>query len=131
MLLEKIKELGFPQKDVFVSIKDFFEGNEDDASIGVNIYPDQPSLREFYDTLKEIEKTNKTEGIFVRITDVDDTDWFYSDTIYLFGDYTLDEVKNMFKLLSPDEIYEGRMYDRASNISHIAPGVKVYSIWWD
>ncbi|MDB5086575.1 MAG: hypothetical protein JWR09_569 [Mucilaginibacter sp.] len=131
VLLEKIKKEGFPQKEIFISIEDFFDGNEDDGSIGANIYPDPPSLLEFYNTLKEIRNATKTDTLFVRIADVDDTDWFYSDTIYISGDYTLTEVKNMFKSLKPDDIYEGRMYDGASNIPPIIPGNKAYSIWWD
>jgi len=132
MLLEKIKESGFPKKEVFVSVEDFFEGNDDDdGSIGVNIYPDRPSLKEFYDTLKEIEKAPKTQALLIRIADIDDTKWFYSDTIYISGNYTVAEIKKMFERLKPDEIYEGMMYDGPSNIPQLNFESKAFSIWWD
>ena len=131
ILIEKIKKAGFAKKEVFVSIEDFFDGNEDVGSIGVNIYPNPPSLKEFYDTLKEIKKGVKTQDLLIRIADIDDTEWFFTDTIYISGDYTLAEIKKMFKQLKPDEIYEGMMYDEPSNIPQLNPNSKAYSIWCD
>lgn len=131
LLLEKIKKEGFPEKEVFVSIEDFFEGNDDDRSIGVNIYPEPPSLQDFLDKLTEIKKSNKTESLLIRIADIDDTEWFYSDTIYISGNYSLSEIKKMFEQLKPDEIYEGIMYSKRSNIPQLNPDSKDYSVWWD
>jgi len=132
ILLKKIKQNGYPQKEVFVSIEDFFEGNNDDGSIGANIYPNPPSLADFYNTLKEIKKDPRTSELLVRIADVDDTEWFYTDMIYISGNYKLAEVKKLFKRLRPDEIYEGMMYNKnPSNIPQLKPGSKAYSVWWD
>ncbi len=131
LLLEKIKREGFPQKEVFVTIEDYFDGNEDDGSIGVNIYPDPPTLQEFYETLTEIKKAPKTDNLLIRITDIDDTDWFYSDTVYISGKYTLTEIKEMFVSLKPDEIYEGTMYSKPSNIPQKNLDSKDYYVWWD
>jgi hypothetical protein len=132
ILLKKIKERGFPKNEVFVSIDEFFEGNNDDGSIGANIYPDPPSLADFYNTLKEIKKDSRTDELLVRIADIDDTEWFYTDMIYISGRYKSAEIKKLFKLLRPDEVYEGMMYDEEpSNIPQLKPGSKAYSVWWD
>jgi hypothetical protein len=131
LLLKKIKKAGFPAKNIYVSIEDFFDGNEDVGSIGANIYPDPPSLQKFYSTLTEIKNTSKTQNLLIRIADIEDSEWFYSDTIYISGDYSLAEIKKMFKPLKPDEVYEGMMYDQPSNIPQISSGSKAYSVWWD
>lgn len=130
-LLAKIKKSGFPKKEVFVSVEDFFDGNEDDGSIGVNIYPNPPSLQKFKDILTEIKSTDKTSTLLIRIADIEDSDWFYSDMVFISGDYTLSDVKKLFKVLKPDEVYEGLMYnDKPNNISNQNSG-KSYSVWWD
>ena len=131
LLLEKIMAYNFPEKEVFVSVEDFFDGNEDNGSIGANIFPDPPSLKEFYDILKEIEKKPETENIFIRICDINDGEWFYSDTVYISGSYSSAEVKKMFLPLKPDEIYKGLMFDKTSNIPQLNIGIKEYCVWWD
>jgi hypothetical protein len=130
-LLEKIKISGFPKNEVFVSIEDFFDGNADEGSIGVNIYPNPPSLKTFYNTLKRVEKSAQTENVLVRIADIDDTEWFYTDTVYISGRYSLDEVREIFKPIKPDEIYEGMIYSKTSNIPQLNIGCKGYCVWWD
>jgi hypothetical protein len=131
ILLKKIKQAGYPKKEVFVSVDDFFDGNEDSGSIGVNIYPDAPSLPMFYQVLTKIQNNSKTNALLIRIADIDDTEWFYSDMAFINGEYSLSEVKKLFKPLKPDEVYEGLMYnDKPNNIPNHNTG-KSYSIWWD
>lgn len=131
LLLAQIKKAGFPKKEVFVSVEDFFDGNEDDGSIGVNIYPNPPSLQKFKEVLTEIKNADKTSTLLIRIADIEDSDWFYSDMVFISGNYTLSNVKKLFKVLKPDEVYEGLMYnDRLNNISNQISG-RSYSIWWD
>lgn len=42
-ILEKKTKAGFPKCEVVVSVDDFFDCNEEDGSIGANLYPEQPS----------------------------------------------------------------------------------------
>jgi hypothetical protein len=130
ILLNKIKKEGYPEKEVFVSLEDFFDGNTDNESIGVNIYPNPPSLKEFYETLLGIRQMDNTKSLLLRIADIDDQKWFYSDTVFISGNYTLTQIKKMFRNLKPDEIYEGFMYDKPSNIPK-TEATKIYCIWWD
>jgi hypothetical protein len=131
LLFDKIMKAGFPEREVFVSVADFFDGNEDTGSIGVNIYPEPPSLSEFHETLSKIENDGKTNSLLIRIADIEDCDWFYSDMVFINGDYTLNEVKKLFKSLKPDEVYEGLMYNENPNNIPNLNGGKSYSIWWD
>jgi hypothetical protein len=112
-------------------VEDFFNGNKDVGSIGVNIYPNPPSLAEFHQTLLEIKNADKTDHLLIRIADINDTDWFFTDMVYISGNYSVTEIKKMFKKLKPDEVYKGLMYDGASNIPKVNSGSKDYSIWWD
>jgi len=128
-ILNEIKKEGYPHKEVAVSLETFFEGNNDFSSIGVNLYPHQPSPQEFYSVFKKIKSSPKTENIFVRISDSDDGDWFYTDAVYVVGNWTKDEIKEAVKDIQPDEIYDEWMYGKPVNIPETTG--KVFSIWWD
>jgi hypothetical protein len=130
-ILKRITKEGFPKKEVVVSVEEFFEGNEDDSSIGCNIYPDPPSLQTFYETFKKMKSSDKIENILIRIADAEDTDWFYTDTVYVIGNVTMEEVKEMLKDLKPDEIYAGWMYGLPQSTTDIKRENKIYSAWWD
>lgn len=129
-LLNKIRKEGFPEKEVFVSVDEFFDGNKDTGSIGCNIFPDPPSLSDFYEILKKIELGEKTKTLAIRIADVDDVDWFYTDAVYIVGAYNIREIKQLFEPLKPDEVYEGLMYGTPANFPDVNNS-KSYSIWWD
>ena len=128
-ILNDLKKDGFPDKEVAVTLETFFEGNYEDSSIGVNLYPHQPTPQEFYDVFKKIKSSNKTENIFVRISDADDVDWFYTDAVYIVGNWTADEMREIVKDLHPDEIYEDWMYGKPVNVPQT--NSKVLSLWWD
>jgi hypothetical protein len=130
-ILEQLIVAGFPNKEVAVSVEDFFKDNQDIGSIGCNIYPDPPSLQTFYDTFKTMLISDKVENILVRIADAEDSEWFHTDTVYVIGDVTLEEITEMLKELKPDEIYSNWMYGKPVNISNESTDKMIYSIWWD
>jgi hypothetical protein len=130
-LTRKIKSLGFPDKEIVVTLDDFFEGNSDPGSIGPNIYPDQPLPKEFYKKLSDLKGSDKVVDVLVRISDVEDLDWPYTDTIYIITNLTSEELKVILKDLYPDEIYDDWMYGKPVNAPTIEEGMKVYSVWWD
>ena len=130
-LLNKILQNGFPDKEVVVSVEEFFDGNDDIGSIGCNIYPDPPSLQTFYETFTRLKAIDKIENIFVRIADIEDSDWFYTDTVFVIGDITISELKEMFKDLRPDEIYSGWMYGLPANLNGEKIDKKIHSVLWD
>ncbi len=130
-ILEAITKAGFPKTEVAVSVDEFFDGNVDDSSIGANLYPEQPSLQTFYDTFKTMLTSDKVENIFVRIADTEDSDWFYTDTVYVAGDATMEEVTEMLKALQPTEIYSDWLYGKPVNIPNVNTNKNIYSVWWD
>ncbi|MFN0031621.1 MAG: hypothetical protein ACKVOR_05625 [Flavobacteriales bacterium] len=130
-ILEKITKAGFPKSEVAVSVDEFFDGNDDEGSIGANLYPEQPSLKTFSNTFKSMLASDRVENIFIRIADAEDTNWFYTDTVYVVADATMDEVTEMLKGLQPTEIYSDWMYGKPVNISDVTADKKIYSVWWD
>ena len=92
-LLNKIKSDGFPDKEVVLTLDEFFIGNKDIYSIEVNLYPDQPSPATFYETFKRLIQAGQVESVNVRIADVDDTEWFFTDTVFIVGQITLDKLQ--------------------------------------
>jgi hypothetical protein len=130
-IFKKIESLGFPDKEIVVSLDDFFDGNDDYASIGPNIYENQPSPQEFYDTFKELIVSKDADEILVRISDVEGLDWPFTDVVYIISSQPLDDIKEKVTHLQPDEIYDGWMYGKPVNAGDVPSGKKVYSLWWD
>ncbi len=127
-VLNQIKADGFPTKEVAVDLATFFDDNNDIGSIGPNLDPPvKPS--DFYSVFKKIKSSDKTENIFVRISDADDTEWFYTDAVYIIGNWTREELSELVKDLHPDEINEGWMYSRPVNIPETKN--KIFTLWWD
>ena len=78
--------------------------------------------------LKKIKSSDRTENILIRSTGFEETDP-YIETMYIIGDYTLPEIQEMVKELTPSEVYENWMYGKPVNAPE--PNGKVFSIWWD
>lgn len=130
-LVEKIYSTGYPENEIAVTLEDFFDGNNDRASIGPNIHIDQPSPQEFYQKLSELKKSEKVEDILVRIQDVEDLDWPFTDTVYIISELTIEELKTKLTDLKPDEIYKEWMYGKPINAPEIKNGFSIFSVWWD
>ena len=130
-LVEKIYSIGYPDNEIVVSLEDFFDGNNVRASIGPNIHIDQPSPQEFYQKLAELKKSEKVEDILIRIQDVEDLDWPFTDTVYIISELAMEELKAKLTDLKPDEIYEEWMYGKPINAPEIKNGFSIFSVWWD
>lgn len=130
-LLNKIKSAGFPDKEVVLTLDQFFKGNNDIGSIGVNLYPDQPYPAVFYETFKRLIQSGQIESVYVRIADVDDIEWFFTDTVFLVGQISLDELRQRVADIHPTKIYKGWMYGLPANLSDDFSDKQVYSLWWD
>lgn len=130
-LVHKIFSTGYPANEIVVSLEDFFNGNNDRASIGPNIHIDQPSPQEFYQKLSELKRSLKVEDVLIRIQDVEELDWPFSDTVYIITKFSKEELFKELIELKPDEIYEEWMYGKPINAPEIKKGYSIFSIWWD
>jgi len=130
--VKEIIAAGFPENEVVIGIDDFFcNENFMEGCIGVNIYPDPPAPEKFYEVFKELLTSNKADTILVRISDIDDPkEWFYSDTVYVIGSLTLEDLNNAIEILRPDEVDEV-INGIHFKIQDLESGQKIYSMWWD
>ena len=131
-LIKKIYSFGYPENEIVVSLEEFFNGNNDHNSIGPNIHIwDKPTLQDFYYILSELKNSDNVEDILIRIQDLEDLDWPYTDTVYIISKLSIEELKLKLTDLQPDEIYEKWMYGKPINAPEIKSGYSIFSVWWD
>ncbi|MDT2046527.1 hypothetical protein [Priestia flexa] len=132
-LLESIYKQGYPdaQTAPLVSLEEFFEGNEDEGSIGCNLI-DHPGVSFFYEVLLEIRNKENVQDVFVEIMEVEDEEyWPFSERIYVLTDAKVAEVKQWMSILEPDEIDEGYAFGKPSAAPELKLGYHVIGAWWD
>ncbi len=138
-LVKKYDLLNFPNlaNPVFLTLDEFFDGNNDDASIAPNL-DTKLKVEEYYKTLKNIQKDKKVIGAYADLKDVmiyennqlNDNEWFYTDIIYFIGDITKEEVASKVKNLQPDEV-EYTDDDRIVGLNADYQNKKIVYVWWD
>lgn len=131
-LLDKIEALGYPDNEVVFTLEEFFEDNDNEFTIGVNITHNKPSPQEFYEVMKHITNYPEVDGIYVRVTDVEfPQEWFYSDTIYIVGDMDIERLSDITELLYPSEITDGWLFGVPVNVPKAHATKNVLSIYWE
>ncbi|PFK67047.1 hypothetical protein COJ21_24420 [Priestia megaterium] len=102
-LIKKIYEQGYPDEKTapLVSLEEFFEGNDDEGSIGCNLM-DHP-------------------GIY----------WPFSERVYILSNANPEEIEEWVGILGPDEIEEGYMFGNPPIAPELYPNHKVFGVWWD
>ena len=139
VLVKKYDLLNFPNlsNPVFLTLDEFFDGNNDDASIAPNL-DTKLNVSEYYKSLKNIENDTRIIGAFAELKDVmiyennrlNDNEWFYTDIIYFVGDISKEEVAEKVKDLQPDEV-EYTEDERIIGLNNGYQGKKIVYVWWD
>lgn len=134
-LMTKILQQGDP-KDLntpnpVVSLEDFFEGNDDEGSIGCNL-ADHPGIDRFYDILMSIRNKKSVQNVLVRINEVLENERPFADVIYIITSSPIEEVQSWAEPLKPDEVNEGLYWDeKLAADMEIQPGMRIVHLWWD
>jgi len=113
-----------------VSFDLFFEGNNDEGSIGCNLL-NHPGIEVFYNTLKKLKSLNEVQDIFVEIYEVEDVEWPFSERIYVLSSLNSEEIFEYLSTLEPSEISDDYQFGKPTNAPELNKDMKVYSIWWD
>jgi hypothetical protein len=98
-----------------VSLEDFFEGNTDEESIGVNLPKEKHiGLAGFQRTLTSIGERPDVQGVFLELTEIPDPDdeadadiWPTACVAFVVTSASLGDVSEWFALLHPRDICEG------------------------
>ena len=131
-LIGKLKQI---EGDLVILSSEFFDGNYDDqGSIGCNLYPEHPGISVFSSTFSELSSREDVDAIYVHVSEIepDSDSWPYADRIYIFGDISLSDIKEITKQLAPTEIA-----DRKDFFSPISKQIRALStkplnvLWWD
>ncbi|ANF97845.1 hypothetical protein [Paenibacillus bovis] len=113
-----------------VSLELFFDGNEEESSIGCNLL-NHPGIDVFYETLKRTKQLIEVQDIFVEIYEVEENGWPFSERIYILSTLHQDELMDRLRVLEPSDIEEGYQFGEPKAAPLLEAGMKVYSVWWD
>jgi hypothetical protein len=135
-LLERIEQLGGADLAPVVSLDAFFEGNDDEASIGPNLDP-HPGIDTFSRVLREIDDRDSVAHVVVQISEVmSEDEWPFSDRVYVITTSAARDVHDWAEELDPDP------YDDAApegwvggttppGASAVPDGHRVVCLFWD
>jgi len=134
-ITERVSKLGHPDDPEtprpLLTLKEFFEGNQTVGSIGCNL-PSVPAPEEIYQALKGISERTDVADVRVQITQFDDPDWPFSDTVFVFTSATPQAVSTWFpEELRPDETWEGFVTSVRYEPCTVPEGVLPVACWWD
>lgn len=114
-----------------LTLEEFFNGNDVVGSIGCNLDgAPHPSVIE--KVLLEIRDRPDVYNIYVQITEMDDPDWPFSDTVWVITKVDESTISEYFpKILAPNEIWEGWQNGLTYEQVEVPSGFKVIACWWD
>lgn len=131
-LLEKIRSQDAGTKGhAVVPLEEFFEGNDDPASIGCNLI-EHPGPQAFYRMLKKIRDRPEVKTVLVGITEVmGDDDWPFSDCVFVVAKADAAQVEEWAEGLQAEPVEEGWMGMRPAAAPPDMAGYKAFTVWWD
>jgi hypothetical protein len=115
-----------------IEIEEFFEGNDDIASIGCNLI-EHPGIEQFGNTFARIAKRSDVSAIYAKISDLnlgDDESWPFADTVFVVGTISASELASELVKLEPDEVSEEGDLGILERVGRSA-FTHVLAVWWD
>lgn len=118
-----------------VSAAQFFDGNDDDASIAANLVG-HPGVARFAAVTRALAERPDVQAVLVGITDLmadDAGSWPYSDTLYVLTRAAPTEVAEWMEEFTPDEVDPdfGSDAEAPPGAPPLAPGMRAVRVWWD
>jgi hypothetical protein len=96
-LLRRIGDINdFDRPRPLVTLDEFFQGNDDPASIGYNL-PAAPTPAQFHALLSEIAARPEVADVRIEVKDMEDPDgWPATDTIWIITTASAETVRTWF-----------------------------------
>jgi hypothetical protein len=124
-----------------VSLEDFFEGNTDEASIGVNLSKENHiGLAGFRRTLSDIRERPDVQGVFVEVTEIPEPDekadadiWPTACVAFVVTSAPRSDVTEWVASLHPRDISEGWCVQPGVKTpiadADLSPGMRPVRVW--
>jgi hypothetical protein len=128
LLIEQLSNEPEPQ---LVSIDAFFDGNDDEGSIGCNLEK-HPGIAVFRSTFARIAERSDVKAVYAQIAELDPGEgcWPFTDTVFVVGTIPAHDLVEELAALEPDEVVEGRSFGIPSTLPN-ASSLPVLVAWWD
>jgi hypothetical protein len=114
-----------------VPIDQFFDGNDDIASIGCNLI-EHPGIEGFRSIFEALRQRPDVEAIYAQIAELDPGEdfWPFTDTVFVVGSISRKELRSIVRHLEPDDVEPGENFNlpQAIRDRHAGP---ILGIWWD
>jgi hypothetical protein len=124
-----------------VTLEEFFEGNTDQDSIGVNLSTDRHiGLDGYRRVLSDIRDHPDVQGVFLELTEIPDPDddqddgiWPTACVAFVVTSAPLAEVRGWVAPLHPREVTEGWSVRRGVRVplpdDELRPGMRAVRVW--
>ena len=115
---------------VLLTRQEFFDGNDDCASIGCNLM-EHPGIESFDSAFCAIETLPEVSSVFFAVAELIDEEgmWPFSDTAYIVTTLRADAFQQILAPLQPDEM--GSCAEKFANPPEIPPNHRLVRVWWD
>jgi hypothetical protein len=112
-------------------IEQFFDGNEDEGSIGCNLM-EHPGLDAFRSILVGLLKRSDVEAVYAQIAEIDPGAglWPFTDTVFVVGSITPNDLAQLLAPLQPDEVAHASDDMVPAPVREARQGQVLYA-WWD
>ncbi len=114
----------------YVSLEAFFDGNDDPGSMWCNLDEPPDTADETYRFLRSIRERHDVADILVRVIQVEDGEWPFSDSVVIVTDESGMTVRSWFEKYPPDEVFEEDDAEYLSALGHPDTS-KAIRLWWD
>ena len=116
-----------PEPQIVVAER-FFDGNDDEGSIGCNLAV-HPGVHVFRDVFAGLLRRPDVQAVYAEISELDPGDgcWPFTDTILVVGTIAADDLREAVRALQPDEVGSSESFPEIAR----KYGSPVLTVWWD
>ena len=125
------RELETQAEPQVVPLDRFFDGNDDEGSIGCNLVP-HPGIPLFRDTLLGLLQRSDVTAVYALISELDpgDDSWPFTDTVLVAGTIQPEALTEALSVLQPDYVAFADP-DEIGEFGIQPPVVRGVTAWWD
>jgi hypothetical protein len=122
-------KLSAQAEPMIVPIDEFFDGNDDEASIGCNLF-EHPGIDVFRRILLDIRGRTDVVAVYAQISEVDPGAdyWPFADWVFVVGTISQHDLAHALAPLQPDDVGPPE-YEVPEPIGR--HGAPVLVAWWD